>query len=64
MLEKIEGLSGTCPWVLKDFRSPRRPLPNIQDGFNRKGLVSDQGRRKRAFYVLREWYEGKKASYQ
>ena len=56
MLEKIEGLSGTCPWVLKDFRSPRRPLPGIQDGFNRKGLVSDQGRRKRAFYVLREWY--------
>ena len=60
MLDKIEGLAGTCPWVLKDFRSPRRPLPGIQDGFNRKGLVSDQGRRKRAFYVLREWYEGKK----
>ena len=60
MLDKIEGLAGTCPWVLKDFRSPRRPLPGIQDGFNRKGLFSDQGQRKRAFYVLREWYEGKK----
>ncbi|MBR4534501.1 MAG: beta-glucuronidase [Bacteroidaceae bacterium] len=60
MLDKIEGLSGTCPWVLKDFRSPRRPLPGIQNLFNRKGLVSDQGQRKRAFYVLREWYEGKK----
>ena len=60
MLDKIEGLSGTCPWVLKDFRSPRRPLPGIQDLFNRKGLVSDQGQRKKAFYVLREWYEGKK----
>ena len=59
MLEKIEGLSGTCPWVLKDFRSPRRPLPGIQDYFNRKGLVSDQGQRKRAFYVLQEWYKGK-----
>ena len=58
MLEKIEGLSGTCPWVLKDFRSPRRPLPGIQDMFNRKGLVSDQGQRKRAFYVLQEWYKG------
>ena len=60
MLEKIEGLSGTCPWVLKDFRSPRRPLPGIQDGFNRKGLFSDQGKRKLAFYVLRDWYESKK----
>ena len=60
MLDKIEGLAGTCPWVLKDFRSPRRPLPGIQDGFNRKGLFSDQGKRKKAFYVLREWYERKK----
>ena len=60
MLSKIEGLSGTCPWVLKDFRSPRRPLPGIQDGFNRKGLFSDQGKRKLAFYVLRDWYESKK----
>ena len=60
MLDKIEGLAGTCPWVLKDFRSPRRPLPGIQDGFNRKGLFSDQGKRKKAFYVLRDWYEGKK----
>ena len=59
MLEKIEGLAGTCPWVLKDFRSPRRPLPGIQDLFNRKGLVSDQGQRKKAFYVLREWYKKK-----
>ena len=59
MLDKIEGLAGTCPWVLKDFRSPRRPLPGIQDGFNRKGLFSDQGKRKKAFYVLREWYKGK-----
>ena len=59
MLDKIEGLAGTCPWVLKDFRSPRRPLPGIQDGFNRKGLFSDQGQRKKAFYILREWYERK-----
>ena len=60
MLDKIEGLAGTCPWVLKDFRSPRRPLTGIQDGFNRKGLFSDQGQRKQAFYVLHRWYERKK----
>ncbi len=63
MLEKIEGLAGTCPWVLKDFRSPRRQLPHVQDYFNRKGLVSDQGKRKKAFYVMREWYEKKKQQY-
>ena len=64
MLDKIEGLAGTCPWVLKDFRSPRRPLPEIQDFFNRKGLVSDQGRRKKAFQVLKEWYVEKKRQYE
>lgn len=59
MLDKIDGLSGTTPWVLKDFRSPRRPEPVIQADFNRKGLVSDQGQRKQAFYVLKEWYKNK-----
>ena len=59
MLDKIDGLAGTCPWVLKDFRSPRRPLPHVQDYFNRKGLVSDQGKRKKAFYVMKEWYKNK-----
>lgn len=59
MLDKIDGLAGTTPWVLKDFRSPRRPEPVLQGGFNRKGLVSDQGKRKQAFYVLKEWYKEK-----
>lgn len=59
MLDNIDGLAGTTPWVLKDFRSPRRPEPVIQNYFNRKGLVSDQGKRKQAFYVLKEWYKGK-----
>ena len=39
-----------------DFRSPRRQLPGVQDFFNRKGLVSDRGNRKLAFYVLRDYY--------
>jgi beta-glucuronidase len=42
--------------VLVDFRSPRRPLAGIQDYFNRKGLFSDRGERKEAFYVLRDYY--------
>ena len=61
MFERIPGLSGTTPWVLKDFRSPKRALVGIQDDFNRKGLVSDQGGKKKAFYVMQEWYAKKKA---
>lgn len=59
MLDKIDGLAGTTPWILKDFRSPRRVLTGIQDYYNRKGLFSDDGQKKKAFYVLKEWYEGK-----
>ena len=59
MLDKIDGLSGTTPWILKDFRSPRRVLPGVQDYYNRKGVLSDKGERKLAFYVLKQWYEGK-----
>ena len=59
MLDRIEGLAGTTPWILKDFRSPRRVLPDVQDYYNRKGLFSDKGEKKLAFYVLRDWYAGK-----
>jgi beta-glucuronidase len=59
MLDKIEGLAGTTPWILKDFRSPRRVLPGVQDYYNRKGLFSDNGEKKKAFFVLKKWYEGK-----
>ena len=59
MLDKIDGLAGTTPWILKDFRSPRRVLDGIQDYYNRKGLFSDNGEKKKAFFVLKEWYEKK-----
>jgi beta-glucuronidase len=57
MLKRIPFLRGTCPWILADFRSPSRMLPNLQDGWNRKGLVSDKGFRKKAWYVLKAWYD-------
>ena len=57
MLKKISFLRGTSPWILTDFRSPRRPLPGIQDYWNRKGLISDRGEKKKAFYVLQGWYK-------
>lgn len=56
MFERIPGLAGTTPWILKDFRSPRRQMVDIQDDFNRKGLISEQGGKKKAFYVMQEWY--------
>jgi len=56
MLKSIPSLRGTTPWILKDFRSPRRPLPRIQDFWNRKGLISDHGQKKKAFFVIREFY--------
>ena len=57
MLKRIPGLAGTTPWILKDFRSPRRQLPGLQDDFNRKGLVSDKGQKKKAFYIMQKWYD-------
>jgi beta-glucuronidase len=56
MLKRIPFLRGTSPWILTDFRSPRRPLPKIQDYWNRKGLISNRGEKKKAFYVLQGWY--------
>jgi len=57
MLQKIDQLSGISPWILVDFRSPRRPLPHIQDDYNRKGLISEDGKKKKAFWVLKEFYD-------
>ena len=57
MLKKIPSLAGLSPWVLMDFRSPRRQLPGVQDFYNRKGLISNQGQHKQAFYVLQKYYQ-------
>ena len=57
MLKRIPFLRGITPWILKDFRSPRRTLPGTEDYFNRKGLVSDHGEKKKAFFVLKEFYQ-------
>jgi beta-glucuronidase len=56
MLNRIPQLRGMSPWILMDFRSPNRPLVGIQDEFNRKGLISDQGQKKAAFFILQKAY--------
>jgi beta-glucuronidase len=58
MLKRIPFLRGVSPWILMDFRSPRRPLPGIQDYWNRKGLVSPEGEKKKAFGLMQEYYRG------
>ncbi|UWZ85311.1 glycoside hydrolase family 2 protein [Occallatibacter riparius] len=57
MLRKIPQLRGVTPWVLMDFRSPSRNIPKLQDGFNRKGLLSEKGEKKLAFSVVQKAYE-------
>jgi beta-glucuronidase len=59
MLNKIPQLRGTSPWILMDFRSARRVNPGLQDNFNRKGLISDQGVKKQAFFILQKAYKDK-----
>ncbi|MCW3787926.1 glycoside hydrolase family 2 protein [Plebeiibacterium sediminum] len=59
MFDKIDGLAGMTPWILVDFQSPLRQLPEIQDGWNRKGLISEKGYKKKAFFILKKYYETK-----
>lgn len=60
MLSKIKNLRGITPWILADFRSPRRNLSGIQDGWNRKGLIaSETGVKKKAFFVLKNYYSNR-----
>ena len=59
MIDQIPQLRGFSPWILVDFRSPRRHLPLIQDGWNRKGLISSEGEKKKAFDVLKAFYDKK-----
>lgn len=59
MFKHIPNLRGTSPWVLFDFRSPFRFHPTNQEGWNRKGLVSDQGYRKKAWFIMKEYYDNK-----
>jgi len=65
MLKRMpENFSGISPWILTDFRSPRRNNPVYQDGWNNKGLIDRKGRRKKAFYVLQAYYREMKVKNQ
>ncbi|MGB3151914.1 MAG: glycoside hydrolase family 2 TIM barrel-domain containing protein [Maribacter sp.] len=61
-LAKIPQFSGVTPWILVDFRSPRRMHDVYQNGYNRKGLISETGNKKKAFYTLQKFYKDLKAN--
>jgi beta-glucuronidase len=63
MLKAIPDLCGTFPWLLVDYRSPGRMHPVYQNGWNRKGLLSDHGDKKKAWYILKAYYESTKNNY-
>jgi len=57
MLKRMPAnYSGISPWILADFRSPRRNNPVYQEGWNNKGLIDHKGNKKKAFYVLQQYY--------
>jgi len=56
MISKNSQIQGVTPWILKDFRAMLRPLAGIQDFYNRKGLVDEEGNKKLAFKTLKNFY--------
>jgi beta-glucuronidase len=58
MLKRMpDNYVGISPWVLADFRSPKRNNPKYQEGWNTKGLYDNKGNKKKAFYILQAYYE-------
>ena len=57
MLHRMpDNFVGISPWILADFRSPKRNNPVYQEGWNNKGLIDHQGRKKKAFWILKAYY--------
>ncbi len=63
LMKTVPNLSGTFPWLLVDYRSPGRMHPVYQNGWNRKGLISDRGDKKKAWYILKNYYDSIKNNY-
>ncbi|MDR7132014.1 beta-glucuronidase [Algoriphagus sp. 4150] len=59
MFNSVPNLVGVCPWLLFDYRSLGRMHSVYQKGYNRKGLISEKGGKKKAWYVIKEYFEGK-----
>lgn len=60
MFKTIPSLCGVCPWLLFDYRSLSRLQPVYQKGYNRKGLLSEKGDKKKAWFIMKAYYDKKK----
>ncbi|MBQ9870520.1 MAG: glycoside hydrolase family 2 [Eubacterium sp.] len=55
-LRRIPYIRGMSPWILFDFRCPRR-TSHLQNYYNRKGLLNeDRTYRKPAYFVMKDFY--------
>jgi beta-glucuronidase len=59
MFKTVTNLCGVCPWILFDYRSLGRMHPVFQKGYNRKGLLSEKGKKKKAWYIMKKFYSKK-----
>lgn len=57
MFSTIPNLRGVCPWLLYDYRSLGRMHPVYQKGYNRKGLISENGEKKKAWHIINNYYK-------
>ena len=64
LITKIDALRGTTPWILVDFRSPKRMNPTYQEYWNRKGLYTETGKKKKAFFVMKSFYDDIEKKYK
>jgi beta-glucuronidase len=63
MFPTVPNLCGAIPWLLVDYRSMGRMHPVFQQGYNRKGLISEQGERKQAWYIMKKYFDSIKNEY-
>lgn len=63
MFSTTPNFAGVCPWLLVDYRSLGRMHPVYQNGWNRKGLLSEHGDKKKAWFILKNYYENKPIAY-
>ncbi len=59
MFKTVPHLVGVCPWILFDYKSLSRMNQLYQNGYNRKGLISENGEKKKAWYIMNEYYKTK-----
>lgn len=59
LFKTIPNLCGISPWLLFDYKSLGRMNQVYQKGYNRKGLLSEKGEKKKAWYIMEQYYKRK-----